>query len=206
MPRKNENESLEVIKTADFLVPLNVLSEVMGISVPTLRKYVNNFGAPQHSHGLYCLKDFVRWYLKSYGVALESGDDQESADESDEGSLKRRQTKAETRYREAKAAQAELQLKIMRGEYLPKEEVESEWASRVSAVRVGLLNFAKSLPLDLVGKDAPEIEVVLRREAESLLNEYSRGGQYTPKVELASGGVAAEGEARVEASGKAHGE
>jgi len=205
MQGKTENEAPEVIKTADFLVTIHVLSEIMGISIPTLRKYVNNFGAPQHSHGLYRLKDFVQWYLKSYGIASESGEQDDGA-ESDEGSLKRRQTKAETRYREAKAAQAELQLKILRGEYLPREEVEAEWASRVSAVRVGLLNFAKALPLDLVGKDAQGIEVVLRREAESLLNEYSRSGQYTPKVEPAERGVAPEGEDGVEAAGKAHGE
>ena len=45
------------------------------------------------------------------------------------------------------------------------------------------MNWIKALPPELSGADARTVEAALRREVAILLEQYSREGTYTPRVE-----------------------
>jgi len=82
------------------------------------------------------------------------------------------------RYRMARAAMAEMDLKIKEGELIPVDEVHRQWALRIAEVAGGLETFADRLPPLLVGKEREQMRQVIDGEVWRLRDVYSRNGKY----------------------------
>lgn len=84
---------------------------------------------------------------------------------------------AKTRLTNAKAAQAEIKLKVMQGEYVPLKEVEARQADEVSRVRTKMLAIPAKVARKLADQklSAPEISRIIMEEIAEALSELSTG-------------------------------
>jgi len=123
-------------------------------------------GAPQPKRGWWDLKKLVEWM----GIGNEE-------------TMMARKIKAETSYREAKAEREQILKNELLGKYMQIEQVEEEWAKRVTEVKSGLMALARAVAAEFADPDIRKtVEKVVNNEVIDLLEQYSRTGRYTPKV------------------------
>jgi hypothetical protein len=126
--------------------------------------------------------------------------EREGVGSKDSDDLNQRKLKADTEYREAKAAREQLMKELAEGKYFLKDEVVGEWVRRVHEIRTAILALPRKVAA--VFPD-PEIRVTVESEmttiAHEILDRYAREGVYTPKPAVAS-----RGKRRVSSSGKTH--
>ncbi len=82
---------------------------------------------------------------------------------------------AEARYRTAKAAMAELDLAIKRGEYIETKKVQDDLSFVFYGLKQRLTSWSRSLPPKLSHKDDRSCMKVLGDETYFILNELSKG-------------------------------
>jgi len=78
-----------------------------------------------------------------------------------------------------------LRYEVELGKFLPKDEVEAAWATRVSEFKQGLLALEFRIAGQLAEKSKRrlgEVRKILRQEILSLLSAYCRDGIYTPQI------------------------
>lgn len=82
---------------------------------------------------------------------------------------------AKTRLTNAKAEQAEIKLKVMKGEFVPLKDVEAKQAEEVSRVRTKLLAIPAKLARRLSGQvfGVYEVDAILSDAIIEALNELS---------------------------------
>jgi phage terminase Nu1 subunit (DNA packaging protein) len=129
-------------------------------------------GMPRNKDKTYCLPKVVEWLLEREKESALS--DQAMAGAGDSPALER--------YRLARAAMAEMDLKIKEGELIHVNEVHRAWALRVAEVAAGLETLADRLPPIMVGKTREEMQQVIRDEVWRLRDSYARGGQYCETI------------------------
>lgn len=134
------------------------------ISAETLSNWRKR-GCPQEAYGKYDLQKVVFWKFGS----------------GNEASPESRKIKADVTRAELRAKKEQLQFEVMAGQFIPKDDAEQEWASRVVEVKAGLM----CLPRELAGEFTDSIvqrtvEAKAREKIFSLLESYSRDGTYTP--------------------------
>lgn len=149
-----------------FVKTWDELAKLLGVTVRTVNRWRKIEGAPEaRADGNIPV---IEWRQFVRERELKSGGDARTE------ALKARKLLAEVEQREIKTA-------IMKGEYVPLEQVKLEWTTQVGRTRSLLeARFLNELPPVLVGKDA----VTIREELERVLLEaYSTlhsGGTCTP--------------------------
>jgi len=154
-----------------FIVSTSDLIYLFQIS----RKQISNWveaGCPKLARGKWNLKDVITWRSGNFVTS----------EDVDADNMRERKLVAETLYREEKAKKEKIQREALEGLYLPYEEVEKEWASRIVELKSGLMNWRKGLPPQLADQNEAVIEETLEREVRDLLEQYYRKGTYTPEV------------------------
>lgn len=165
MPTNDNNMNTKwIVTTSD-------LSIIFGISDRAIRKWPEA-GCPKLERGKWYLPDVISWKSGSFV----------EGEDLDKEKLRERKLVADTNYREERAAKERLTREALEGKYMPREEVENEWASRIVELKAGLLNWRKALPPQLAEQDEATIEERLDIEVRDLLEQYYRTGTYTPKV------------------------
>jgi len=92
-----------------------------------------------------------------------------------------RKLRAEADLKEEQAAKAKREREILEGQYLPVEEMSSEWARRLVEVKSGLLAMSRKIASQFSDPDIRiEVEKIASDEVYDLLDQYSRDGKYTP--------------------------
>ncbi len=83
-----------------------------------------------------------------------------------------------------KLEKEKLNLAILKGEYVKKEQVEIEWAQRASELRQGLIALEYRLASRLANRklSISRVRELIRSEVLALLEAYTKEGEYTPKV------------------------
>lgn len=157
----------------DLLVSSSTLCYLFGVSAMTLTDW-KRIGCPQEGHGKWSLRKVIAWRSGEMDIGVAGAD---------RTKIKDAKLKAEAMLKAAQANKAKRELEILEGKYLPLEEIEQEWAGRIVELKAGLMNWIKALPPELSGADARTVEAALRREVAILLEQYSREGTYTPRVE-----------------------
>ena len=95
------------------------------------------------------------------------------------GDLRTAKLAIDVQYRKTKSQKEQLLLDILKGQYYSKEDVEDGWSRRALELKIALLNWSKTLPMDLIGLDVPEMEHALYKKTCELLEEFCRNGAYT---------------------------
>lgn len=148
-----------------WIVGLKEICHFFSISHETLANWRKR-GCPQEAYGKYDLQKVVFWKFGS----------------GNEASPESRKIKADVARAELRAKKEQLQFEVMAGQFIPKDDAEQEWASRVVEVKAGLM----CLPRELAGEFTDTIvqrtvEAKAREKIFSLLESYSRDGTYTPR-------------------------
>ncbi len=150
----------------DVLVGTGTLCHYYGITPAALDKWRKG-GCPRHSRGWYNLREVREW--KDGGT---------TTDPVKTGDLRTAKMAVDLQYRKTKSEREKLLLEILRGEYFSKDEAVTEWTTRALELKISLLDWSKTLPIELVGKNADEIERELYDRVCELLEGFCRSGQY----------------------------
>jgi len=154
---RGQNESLIVrSKTA--------LRRMLRISDKTLGDWIAR-GMPVRPDGTFDFVEVARWRIHE---AI------------DAASRKQKGSDGEDRYRKAKAEIEEMKLASMRGELVPRDDVEAANVAKVLAVKRALLALPKQLAPALAGREAREIQAYLTTRIEDVVARFS-GVAIAPK-------------------------
>lgn len=151
----------------DVLFSTGTLCHYYGITPAALDKWKKG-GCPRHSRGWYNIREVREW--KDGGA---------TTDPVKTGDLRTAKMAVDLQYRKTKSEREKLLLEILRGEYFSKEEAVEEWSTRALELKISLLNWSKTLPINLVGKSIEEMEKELYDRACEILGEFCRNGEYT---------------------------
>ena len=152
-----------------MIVSSKDLREIFGISPKTLSRW-GQAGCPKKERACWNLGEVIDWWIEEIYVPKF---ERENLDES----LKN----ARQRYWKAKAEKEEINVALLKGNFIPKEKLAEIWGSRIIEAKQGLLNLADRLPPVLAGKSRKEIRKIVHDEVVCLAETYSRAGKYTPK-------------------------
>lgn len=142
------------------------IAKIFGVHPTTVSRW-KPAGCPCSPDGkIYSAPDVHKWLVDQ--ATADFGKDREPQGDSP----------ALERYREARAAMAEIDLKEREGELISREDVSREWALRVAEISAGLEFLADRLPPLLVGKEREEIRKIIADEVYKLRETYSRRGKY----------------------------
>lgn len=143
------------------------LAQALGVSLQSVQTYVAE-GAPGKGPGGYDIDAFIRWRAENKRpLRGPAAGGEKTGDQA-------RLLKAQADEKESKAALAELELQIQRGEFLPIAEVKERDIARIAAVKRGLLAFDRSLPPRLVGLQEKEMQPVIRAMCRELLSRFAQ--------------------------------
>jgi phage terminase Nu1 subunit (DNA packaging protein) len=163
------------IDDQEIILSSKAMQYVFGISDRTLTNWERD-GCPKLGMGRWPLSQVLKW---------RSGALDYEATGNDRAALKDKKLKAEALKTEEQARKAKMEREVLEGKYILKEDAYKAWASRIVELKSGLMNLTKSLPPEVADQDARTAEAAIRREVVNLLEQYSREGEYTPKVEKA---------------------
>lgn len=138
-----------------------------GITSQALHLWFKN-GCPKVGYGKCDLKAVFDWWREN----IDSGGDRDKSINA-----------AKRDYWRAKAERERISVDTLKGNVVPREQIATAWKWRVAEVKNGLLAFRDRLPPLLEGKTRKEITHVLGEEVIYLLDNYSREGEFCPRVE-----------------------
>jgi phage terminase Nu1 subunit (DNA packaging protein) len=133
-----------------------------GVSAETLSNWAKR-GAPKEGYGKWDIKKLVEW---QYGTGA------------GEKSPEARRLTADADYRAAKAEKEELQLAVLRGEYVSKEEVDKQWTAVGNQLKSNLLLWSRTMAPELVHLDMRSAEKVLTDAVYDLLEQLFSTSRY----------------------------
>lgn len=144
------------------------LAAALGVTRRTITNWRKMEGSPvPKANGMHDVEAW-REFMRAQHLNGEVGENEES--------LKYRKLLAEVEEREFRLA-------VKRAEYISKDTVRQAWLGRAGRVTALMRStFEKELPPLLVGKDAPEIQLVLSKAIDAFLNELheDKEGSLTP--------------------------
>jgi phage terminase Nu1 subunit (DNA packaging protein) len=152
----------------DFASTQGELAALFGVSRVTIMDWVQR-GAPRKTAKGWDVDAMRVWREQNMRPAQWTGGDSKLVSASDEARL----LKAQADEREAKAALADLKLKIERGEYVPRSEVKDRDLARIAVVRRGLLGLPRTAAPRVVGLTEKEAEVALTTVVRDLLERFA---------------------------------
>lgn len=127
-------------------------ADLFDVSVSSIHKWIAE-GYPSKSS----LKEMIAWVRANRPLS----NDKSLSD------ARRQKIEIETELRR-------LELLIKQGELIPRGEVSSLFTDRIMVIRSGLTNFHRVLPPKLTGRDPSEFGRIIKKEANALLERYSR--------------------------------
>ena len=142
----------------------------LGVSKRTLHVHLRKKTFKQNPDGTF-LKSELDKYLEKYKKKSESTHSVES-----------RKARADLRLKLARARREEFLVKQLKGNLMSWDDIQTEWAKRVSVVTSGLESFADRLPPLLEGKSREVMREILREETWELRNAYTTEGRYCPEI------------------------
>jgi phage terminase Nu1 subunit (DNA packaging protein) len=145
------------------------LSKLLGRSPVTIDDWLSR-GCPGKTAQGWDPEAMLEWASRNVREPRSRRDRREPS----EGSDAERLLKAQADEKEAKAALAELQLAIERGEYVPHAEVKEHRLALISVFRRGFLALEQYLPPRLEGLTAKEMKVIIRAVAREQLTRLAK--------------------------------
>ena len=142
------------------------LAAAIGKTRATIHNWVKNENLPRNKDKSFNLPAVINWMIDR---EIFNGQGAAAAD-----------SPALERYREARAAMVELDLKARKGELIESEEVYRQWALRVAELASGLEFLADRLPPLLVGQEREKMQSIISGEVWRLRDQYAREGKYCP--------------------------
>ena len=168
---KTEERNQEILETL-YLYPSEI-ALLFKRAESTIRDWAVRSKARKIKDGnrvKYYLPDIFEYYETEIAPHFrESGEDLE---------------KVRAELEKVKLEKEKLNLAILKGEYVKKEQVEIEWAQRASELRQGLIALEYRLASRLANRklSISRVREVIRSEVLALLEAYTKEGEYTPKV------------------------
>lgn len=142
-----------------ILATQDQVAKVFRVTVRTVRYWVQS-GMPVMKNGRYDLAEIVAWkFIRDQSLLTEgrkNGDDWVGL------------------YRECKAKIEEIKLWTIKGNVIPKQEVERGLVQVSIAIKRALLALPRSIAPRLVGLEPREIEAVLRERVEEIINLFAK--------------------------------
>ena len=146
------------------------LARIFGVSRVTIMDWVQR-GAPRKTGKGWDVEAMRSWREENMRPAQwTGGTDHVRSSGSDEARL----LKAQADEREAKAALADLKLKLERGEIVPRKVMDDHDAAVASYFRRWALGLSKDWPPRLIGLNEKEMATVIDRQARDLLTRMAR--------------------------------
>jgi len=133
-------------------------------------QYWAKAGCPNMGRGSWNLKSVHAWWLENIWL------DKAMAESGDES-----MNEAKRLYWWQKATGEEIKNKQLQEELVAWQDIEIEWAGRVSIVTSGLEAFANTLPPILEGKPRGQMKDIIKQRVRLLRDAYARKGKYCPK-------------------------
>jgi len=145
------------------------LAAFFGLTTRAIVKWHEN-GCPQIGRGKWNLKSVFDWWWDNIA---QSRAIEESGDES--------MNEAKRLYWWQKADGEKIKNDQLKESLVSWDDIEKEWAGRVSVVTSGLEAFGDRLPPLLDGKQRKEMQEIIKGEVRLLRDAYAREGKYCPK-------------------------
>lgn len=174
---KSSKEEQKLLGTL-FLSPADI-AHLFKRAESTIRDWAVRAEARRIKEGnrvKYYLPDIFEYYENEIAPSLR-GQDEDLA-------------KVKAQLEKVKLEKEKINLAVLKGEYVKKEQVEIEWAQRASELRQGLIALEYRLASRLANRklSISKVRELIRSEVLSLLEAYSKEGQYTPDI----GGISPE--------------
>ncbi|MFA5324335.1 MAG: hypothetical protein WC373_16790 [Smithella sp.] len=142
------------------------VAKAFNVSDRTVRHWVKD-GMPLANNGQYDLTEIQAWrFVKKHP---EKKDGKGSSE------------KWEARFREMKAKLAELEYQKKLGALIPREDVEKQSVQRIIAVKRAFLGLPRAMAPQLVGLEAREVEGVLAKRINEIINDFAQGKKVPEK-------------------------
>ena len=151
----------------NLLISKGVLCKVYGVTPQAVDKWVQA-GCPKVKRGWFNLREVIAW--RDAGTTM---------DAVKAGDLRTAKLAIDVQYRKTKSQKEQLMLDILKGQYYSKDDVEDGWSRRALELKIALFNWSKTLPIDLVGLEIPQIESIMHKKTCELLEEFCRNGAYS---------------------------
>lgn len=143
---------------------------VLGVTERHLQRWAEH-GCPQEERGWWNPQAVVAWRLRTSADKIGDAGD----------ALETRKLTADADYREIRTETARLHKDILAGKFLSTEEVEFEWARRVTEIRSGLTMLGRKIAVQFADPEVRRtVERVIARETRDMCEQYNRTGEYTP--------------------------
>ncbi|CVK18473.1 hypothetical protein [Sporomusa sphaeroides] len=123
-------------------------------------------GAPNEARGWWNIQKLNEWL-----GGLGAGSNAPLSNEA-------RKLKSDADYREMKAEKEKLQLGVLKGEYIPKEEVDRQWMVIGNQLKTNLLLWSRTIAPELAHLDMRSVEKVMTDAVHDLLEQLSSTSQY----------------------------
>lgn len=134
------------------------IAKVFRVTVRTVRNWIES-GMPVMKTGRYDLAEIVAWKFMRDQAVLSEG---------------RKSDDWVGLYRECKAKIEEIKLWTIKGNVIPKQEVEQGLVQVSIAIKRALLALPRAIAPRLVGLEPREIEAVLRERVEEIINLFAK--------------------------------
>lgn len=148
--------------------------EKLGISERSLKWHASRGNLKRNKDGTYGLET-IRDFEEKYKRKKRVGGKVES--------LASSQEKADLRYRIARAQWQEANVRQIRGELIPVEEMAQEWGKRLNTLFLGIRLWTNRLSPRLEGKTRDEIMRIFEDEIYLLMKTFAEKGRYCPEVD-----------------------
>lgn len=198
-----EDSDIIVVEGRRYALTLSAFAAALGRSISAVHGYTHRFGwrPKQTEYGLD-LDEAIEWCranvqgydrapidgmraVRDGAPAGGNGDASDASPDDDEsygrhGTSESRRalldqlTKMQIRERSATASLKETQLKIDRGQLIPKEAVEKDEAAKIAVVRRALLSLGKTVAPLVVGLDQRDVETVIHKKCREVLERLSK--------------------------------
>ncbi|MDF2631423.1 MAG: hypothetical protein K0Q85_19 [Caproiciproducens sp.] len=161
------------IEDTRLLLNSTATAEFFNISRKTLLMWERK-GAPKEERGWWDIKKLMEW--------LGKGGSSKNEAVSDEA----RKLAAEAKYKEAKAAMAEMDQAVMEGKYIEKSEVDRTWAIVGTQIKANIMAWVRTLTPTLAHQDMRSVEKVMTGAVYDLLEQLSSKGRFQKKPDRAT--------------------
>ena len=147
----------------DIIVSTHQLESLLDVERSTFTRWKKiGFDIAYISHGKYNLNKALKWWLENIQTPID--------DESPTLQNERQ------RYEKARADKMEIQVKVLKGDLKPKDEIHRQWADRMAVVISGLTMYEGRLPPLLEGKTQGEMRQIIKKENNRLRDWYCKAG------------------------------
>lgn len=169
---RNTTETAEELFENFFFYP-SELALLFGKAESTIRDWAVRSKARKVRDGnrvKYYLPDIFNFYEKEIAPRLREQGESPS--------------KIKAELEKVKLEKEKLNLAILKGEYVKREQVEIEWAQRASELRQGLIALEYRLASQLANRklSLSKVREAIRKEVFALLQAYTAEGEYTPPL------------------------